>query len=131
MKQRAVAIVADYLSKRPRGRVTRVLAVGEDDYVLAIEDVRDGRTHLLHSPADLEAWLESFRLGVCLQPVAAICGVCERIHTDRGFDDERLANCVGCHVGLVEVLTELYGRADPALRSVGYPRCDLSGSRGG
>lgn len=107
MKQRAVVIVADYLSKRTRGRLTRVLPVGEDDYVLSIEDVRDGRTQLIRSPADLEVWLESFRLGICLQPVGAICGMCDRIHTDRGFDDELFSNCVGCQVGLVDVLAEL------------------------
>jgi hypothetical protein len=42
MKQRAVALVADYLSKRPTGRVVRVMKSGEDDSLMGIEDVRDG-----------------------------------------------------------------------------------------
>ncbi len=46
MKQRGVTIIATYLAKRPLGRLVQVRKVGDDDYMLAIEDVRDGRTHL-------------------------------------------------------------------------------------
>ncbi len=61
IKQRAVTILATYLSKRPLGRLIRVRCVGSDDYIVAIEDVRDARTQLLHSPGDLRKWLESFK----------------------------------------------------------------------
>ncbi len=63
MNQRGVAIVAEYLSMRPQGRVVRVEPIGDDDYLMAIEDVRDGRVQLIRSAGDLEVWLTSFRQG--------------------------------------------------------------------
>ncbi|MDQ4145974.1 MAG: hypothetical protein M3198_19950 [Actinomycetota bacterium] len=107
MKQRAVALVADHLSKRPKGRIVRVKRVGEDDYLMAIEDRRDGRVQLIQSVMDLEAWIESFEQGRCLQPAGAICGVCDGIHSDRDVDGELFANCVGCQVELLEVAADL------------------------
>ena len=107
MKQRAVAMLGDDPAHRPKGRVVRVLKTGEDDYVMGIEDARDGRVHLVHSPSDLEIWLESFRQGRCLQPAAAICDVCDRIQADRGFDGELLRHCVSCQVELTEVFAYL------------------------
>lgn len=112
MKQRAVALVADYLSKRPKGRVVRVMKTGEDDYLMGIEDVRDGRVQLIHDTSDLEAWLASFREGRCNQPVGAICGVCYRIHSDRDFDGELFPNCVTCQVELVEIFAEMHSRGE-------------------
>lgn len=76
MNQRGVTIIATYLDKRPLGRIVQVRNVGEDDYILAIDDVRDGRTQLIHSAGDLRLWLESFRHGECLPPAAAVCGRC-------------------------------------------------------
>ena len=35
MKQRAVAIIADYLSHRPLGRVVGLKPIGDDDCILA------------------------------------------------------------------------------------------------
>lgn len=114
MKQRAVALVADYLSKRPQGRIVRVKRVAEDDYLMAIEDRRDGRVQLIESVADLDAWIRSFDLGCCLEPKGALCGVCDRIHTDRDIDGELFRNCIGCQVELLEVAAELAsgGEAD-------------------
>ncbi|MDP9069246.1 MAG: hypothetical protein M3N53_13000 [Actinomycetota bacterium] len=106
MKQRAVALIATYLSHRALGRLVRVRPVGNDDYIVAIEDVRDGRTHLLHSPDDLGKWLRSFKEGRCLQPAAAICGRCDRLHIDRDVDHELLASCIGCCVDLMVVGAE-------------------------
>ena len=103
MKQRAVAIVADYLSHRPRGRVVRVMKTGENDYLMGIEDVRDGRVQLIHSTGDLENWLESFKQGQCPQPVGAICSVCDQVHGDRDVDGELFQNCVPCQAELVEI----------------------------
>lgn len=40
MRQRSVAILAEYLSHRPFGRIVALKPIGDDDYVLAIEDVR-------------------------------------------------------------------------------------------
>lgn len=39
MKQRAVGLIADYLSTRRVGRVVGLKRVGDDDYVLANRDV--------------------------------------------------------------------------------------------
>jgi hypothetical protein len=107
MKQRAVAIVADYLSHRPLGRVVGLKPIGDDDYVLAIEDLRDGRVHIVKTARDLEPWLESFKTGECLQPAFGLCGRCNGIHTDRDVDGEVFANCIRCQAELVEVALEL------------------------
>lgn len=107
MKQRAVAIVADYLSHRPLGRVVGLKPIGDDDYILAIEDVRDGRVHVARTPRDLEPWLESFKSGECLQPTFGLCSRCGDIHRDRDCDGEVFPNCVACQAELVEVALEL------------------------
>jgi hypothetical protein len=82
MKQRAVAIVADYLSHRPLGRVVGLKPIGDDDYVFAIEDLRDGRVHVARTPRDLEPWLKSFKTGECVQPAFGLCGRCNGIPAD-------------------------------------------------
>ena len=107
MKQRAVAIVADYLSHRPLGRVVGLKAIADDDYVLAIEDIRDGRVHVVWAPSDLEPWLKSFKNGECIQPAFGLCGRCNAIHGDRDVDGEVFASCISCRVELVEVALEL------------------------
>jgi hypothetical protein len=96
MNQRGVTLIATYLSKRPLGRVVQVRNVGEDDYIVAIDDRRDGRTHLIHSSGDLRLWFESFRQGECLIPAAGICARCDKLHVDRDVDGELLPNCIGC-----------------------------------
>jgi hypothetical protein len=96
MNQRGVTIIAAYLAKRPLGRLVRVRKVGHDDFMIAIEDRRDGRTQLIHSSGDLRLWLDSFRHGECLEPVAAICARCDKLHRDRDVDGELLLNCIPC-----------------------------------
>jgi hypothetical protein len=107
VKQRAVAIVTHYLSHRPLGRVVGVKPIWDDDYVLAIEDLRDGRVHLAKTPRDLEAWLKSFKTGECLQPAFGLCGRCDGIHADGDGDGEVFGNCIRCQADLVEVAVEL------------------------
>ena len=107
MKQRAVAIVADYLSHRPLGRVVGLKAIADDDYAMAIEDVRDGRVHVLRTPRDLEPWLKSFKTGECVQPTFGLCGRCNAIHADRDVDGEVFGNCIPCQTELVEIALEL------------------------
>ena len=107
MKQRAVAIVAEYLSRRGRARIVWLKRVGLDDYVLAIEDRRDGRVHLLRTPRDLAVWLRSFEAGECLQPAVGLCGRCDRIHDDHDLHGELFPNCIACQVDLVDVALEL------------------------
>jgi len=107
VKQRTVAIVADYLSHRPMGRVVGLKPVGDDDYIMAIEDLRDGRVHIVKTPRDLEPWLESFKTGECLQPAFGLCGRCNGIHADRDVDGEMFGNCIRCQADLVEVALEL------------------------
>ena len=106
MKQRAVAMMAEYLSHRPLGRLVKVKPVAEDDYVLAIEDIRDGRVHIARTPGDLEPWLKSFKMGECLRPKFGFCGRCDRLHSDRDVDGEVFSNCIRCQVHLVEVAME-------------------------
>ena len=107
MKQRAVAIFAEYLSIRPLGRVVTVRPIGDEDYVLAIEDVRDGRVHVARTPRDLEPWLKSFKSGECLQPAFGLCGRCGGIHTDRDVNGEVFGKCIPCQADLVDVALEL------------------------
>lgn len=113
MKQRTVAIIATYLSVSRRGRLTKVRSVGSDDYIVAFEDVRDGRTHLLHAATDLGKWLESFEQGRCIQPAAAICGRCDRLHVDRDVDG-------GAAHELHRVLYRANGREGRAAAGVAY-----------
>lgn len=108
MKQRAVAIVADYLSHRPLGRVVGLKPIGDDDYVLAIEDIRDGRVHVVRTPGDLDRWLKLFKAGECIQPAFGLCGRCNAIHADREVDGEVFGNCIRCQAELVEVALELF-----------------------
>jgi hypothetical protein len=107
MKQRAVAIIADYLSHRPLGRVVGLKATGDDDYILAIEDLRDGRVHVVKTPGDLELWLKSFKTSEWLQPAFGLCGRCNGIHADRDIDGEVFGHCIPCQADLVEVAIEL------------------------
>ena len=107
MKQRAVAIVADYLSQRPLGRVVGLRVIEDNDYVLMIEDLRDGRVHLVKTPRDLGTWLKSFKAGECLQPTCGLCGRCDCIHADRDIDGEVFGACIRCQADLVEVALEL------------------------
>lgn len=111
MNQRGVSIIATYLATRPLGRIVRVRKVSDDDYIAAIEDVRDGRVQLVRSSEDLRRWLESFRAGECLMPAAAICGRCDRIHFDRDVDGELLTNCVRCSAELMQVGVESFLQA--------------------
>ncbi len=106
MKQRTVTIIATYLASRPIGRLVRVRNAGDDDYLIAIEDVRDGRTQLIHSARDLGLWLRSFKDGRCVMPAAAICGRCDKLHVDRDVDAELLENCIGCCAELMVVGAE-------------------------
>ncbi len=92
---------------RARGRVGVLKQVGLNDYVLAIKDRRDGRTHLLWTPRELEAWLKSFEAGECLEPTVELCGRCDGIHSPRDVDGEMFANCIACQAELVEVVLEL------------------------
>lgn len=110
MNQRAVSILATYLTRRPLGRLTQLRRVSHDDYIVAIKDSRDGRTQLIHSSGDLRQWLKSFPRGECVMPAAAICGRCDRLHIDRDFDGELLNHCIGCCAELIEVGAEVFLR---------------------
>ncbi len=111
MNQRGVTILATYLEKRPLGRLVRVRKVGDDDFIVAIEDLRDGRTQLIHSSDDLRRWLQSFVNGECIIPAAAICGRCDKLHIDRDVNGELLQDCIPCSADLIEVGAEMFLRA--------------------
>lgn len=108
MKQRVVALVGQYLEQRVRGRIVQLRPCGEDDLIIAVEDIRDGRVHLVHSLGDLEEWLMSFKEGRCFQPAVAICHVCDRLHTDRGLDGELTEHCIPCQIELIGVQAEFH-----------------------
>ena len=100
MKQRSIRIIADYLAHRPIGRIVTALPVGDDDYLVAIEDRRDGREHVMHTPDDLELWLESFKHGRCLQPTRGFCDCCGELHRDHDGGGELFELCTSCQVEL-------------------------------
>jgi len=107
MKQRSVAIVAEYLSHRPIGRIVGLKPVGDNDYVLAIEDVRDERVHVGRTPRDFEPWLRSVKEGRHVIPAFGLCGRCGEIHCDRDLDLEIFRMCIPCQADLVELALEL------------------------
>ncbi|MDQ3964630.1 MAG: hypothetical protein M3277_12090 [Actinomycetota bacterium] len=115
MKRRTLALMAEYLSRRPKGRVVGLKQVSPGDYVVEVKDIRDGRIHLLCSADDVEAWISSFAEGRCLEVSAARCGICGEIHTDRGLDGEVSQNCLRCQVELVDVLVALASEGDVGL----------------
>jgi len=80
---------------------------GDADYVVAIEDVRDGRVPVGRTPRDCKAWFRSFKADDSIRPVFGLCGRCDRIHADRDVDDELFATCIACQSELVEVALEL------------------------
>ena len=108
MKQRAVAIVADYLSHRPLGRIVGLKAIADDDYVLAIEDARDERVHVGRTPRDFEPCLRSVKEGRYVLPPFGLCGRCGEIHCDRDLDLEMFRTCIPCQAELVELAVELH-----------------------
>lgn len=109
MKQRAVAPIADYLSHRPLDRVVGLKRVGDDDHVLAIEDVRDERVHVGRTPLDFEPWLRSLKTGEWVQLAFGLCGRCNSIHSDRDINGEVFRNCIPCQAELVGVAREVRG----------------------
>ena len=100
MKQRSIRIIADYLAHRPIGRIVTVIPVDHDDYLVSIEDRRDGREHVLFTPEDLEAWLESFHEGRCLIPSKGFCDCCGELHKDHDIDGELFELCTRCQAAL-------------------------------
>lgn len=108
MNQRGVGLIATYLEKRPLGRIVQVRPVADDDYIIAVEDRRNGRTQLIHSSGDLRLWFESFRHGECLIPAAGICARCNNLHVDRDVGEELLTNCIVCAGELIGVGAEMF-----------------------
>jgi hypothetical protein len=83
MKQRAVAIVADYMSRRPLGRVVGLKSIADDDYVLAIEDIRDGRVHVVRTPSDLgRGSSRSRRVSASSRRSASVAGATRSTRTE-------------------------------------------------
>jgi hypothetical protein len=108
LKQRAIALIADYVGRRGLGRVVDLKPVGRDDYVLAIEDLRDERVHVGRTPRDFEPWLRSVKEGRYVIPAFGLCGRCGEIHSDRDWDLEMFRTCISCQAELVELALELY-----------------------
>lgn len=90
------------------GRVVGLKPVGRDDYVLAIEDVRDERVHVGRTLRGFEPCLRSVKEGRHVVPAFDLCGRCGAIHCDRDLDLEIFRTCIPCQAGLVELGLELY-----------------------
>jgi hypothetical protein len=108
MKQRAVALIADYLSNGPSGHIVGLKPVGDDDYVLAIEDARNERVHIGRTPRDFEPWLDRSRKAVtrCRRSDyadAAGTSTATVTSSSRSF-----APAVPCQAELAELALELY-----------------------
>jgi hypothetical protein len=67
--------IADYLSDRPIGRIVGLEPIGDDDYVLAIEDVRDERLHVVVRRRI--GWLKAVEQGRYVLPALGLCERCE------------------------------------------------------
>lgn len=106
MNQRSITAIADYLAQRPIGRIISVLPLTHDDYVVSIEDRRDGREHVLTNYSDLETWLESFKAGECLKPSKGFCDCCCNPHFDHDTDGELFDLCIRCQTELTALALE-------------------------
>jgi hypothetical protein len=104
LKQRAVALIADYVRRRGIGRVVGLKPMASDDYVLAIEDVRDKRVHVGRTPRD---WLRAVKEGRHVIPAFGLCGRCGEVHSDRDWDLEIFRTCIPCQADLVDLALEL------------------------
>lgn len=98
--------IADHLARRPIGRIVTVVPAGDDDYIISIEDRRDGREHLMEKVADFELWLGSFKQGRLLQPTKAFCDCCGDIHEDRDIDGDLFELCLVCQAELTAAAFE-------------------------
>jgi len=94
MNQRSITAIAELLTRRAIGRIVSVLPLLAGDYVVSIEDRRDGREHLLTNCEDLETWLESFKTGECLKPSEGFCDCCCKLHDDHDTDGELFGLCL-------------------------------------
>ena len=108
MNRRTVIALGRYVLRSGRGRLVDWRTVGDDDYIAAVEDARDGRTHLFHTSRDTRHWIETFSLGVCERPAVGICGRCNRLHTQRDVDGEMLAHCTACASELLVLGAEMF-----------------------
>jgi hypothetical protein len=61
MKHWAVAVIAECLSHRPVGGIIGPKPVGNDDYVIAIKDIRDERLHVGRTPPDYASRVSGLR----------------------------------------------------------------------
>lgn len=106
MKERSIQAIADHLAHRPIGRIVTVVPAGADDYVVSIEDRRHRREHVLETPGDFEAWLDSFKQGRLLRLTKALCDCCCKVHSDRDIDGELFELCLACQAELTAVIVE-------------------------
>ena len=100
MDQASISRIADHLAHRPIGRIVTVVPTRDDDYIISIEDRRDGREHVMEDVQDFELWLESFKQGRLLQPTKAFCDCCCKVHTDKDIDGELFELCLVCQAEL-------------------------------
>ena len=100
MNQRSIRRIADHLARRPIGRIVTVVPTGDDDYVISVEDRRDGREHVMETSKDLELWLDSFKQGRLLPPTKAFCDCCCKVHEDKDIDGELFELCMSCQAEL-------------------------------
>lgn len=108
MTRRTLTALGRYVLRSGRGRLIDWRCVGQDDYIAAVIDSRDGRTHLFHTARDTRKWFETFVLGVCERPAVGICGRCNRLHTHRDVDREILRHCMTCAGELVVLGAEMF-----------------------
>ena len=100
MDQASIRKIADHLARRPIGRIVTVVPTSADDYIIAIEDRRDGREHVMEDVQDFELWLDSFKQGRLGQLTKAFCDCCCKVHTDKDLDGELFELCLGCQAEL-------------------------------
>ena len=108
MTRRTLTALGRYVLRSGRGRLVDWRCVGADDYIAAVTDARDGRTHLFHTARDTRKWLETFVLGVCKRPPVGICGRCNHLHIHRDADGEMLRHCLSCAGELVVLGAEMF-----------------------
>jgi hypothetical protein len=108
MKQRAVALIADYLSNGPSGHSVGLKPAGDDDYVLPIEDARNERVTSAVRRATSSRGLDRSRKTVTRCRRSDYADAAGRSTATVTSSSRSFAPAVPCRAELAELALELY-----------------------
>lgn len=107
MKQRSVAILAEYLSHRPIGRIVDSSPLGTTTPYLRSKTTGMSESTSAARPR-LRAVAALGEEGRYVLPAFGLCGRCGEIHCDRNLDLETFRTCIPCQADLVQLALDLH-----------------------